>query len=202
MKRFVVSAVLLVAATAAGCGGGSSGGSAQPPQTTNPSTTPTPTITTDSTPTATPTVVSGHHACTTDELSITLGQGQGAAGTFYSPIIFTNDGSSTCTLFGYPGVSFTDSHHSQIGPAAQRETGPKKKVSLPPGQQASALLRRPDAGNYSAGSCNQKGARFLKVYPPGETVAAYIALPSGTEVCSTSAGPSGVGTIQAGTDPR
>lgn len=206
VKRcLIVTAVLAVAGIATGCGGGSSGGTAQPPpQTTSASTSPSATATvTAPTPTVTKTTGSGgRHGCATDALSVTLGQGQGAAGTFYSPILFTNSGSSACTLFGYPGVSFTDSHHTQIGPSAAREPGPKKVISLAPGQQASALLRRPDVGNYASSACHKQGARFLKVFPPGQTVAAYVALPSGTDVCTTSAGRSGVGTIQAGTDPR
>jgi hypothetical protein len=45
--------------------------------------------------------------CTTSDLGVwlALDQGNGAAGTTYYPLEFTNLSHPTCYLFGYPGVS-------------------------------------------------------------------------------------------------
>ena len=46
-------------------------------------------------------------ACTAFGLGawVAVGQGNGAAGTIYYPLEFTNLSGHTCSLFGFPGVS-------------------------------------------------------------------------------------------------
>src|SRR5579875_643107 len=44
----------------------------------------------------------GPQSCATRSLSAKLGNGQGAAGSTYVDIVFTNIGSASCTLYGYP----------------------------------------------------------------------------------------------------
>jgi hypothetical protein len=61
----------------------------------------------------------------------------------YVVINFTNTSGSTCTLFGYPGVSLvTGPPYKQIGLAAKRSTSTSKKlVTLAAGATANAQLR-------------------------------------------------------------
>src|SRR5215510_8381854 len=43
--------------------------------------------------------------CATRNLKVTVGTAQGAAGSIYQVIDFTNTSGAACTLFGYPGVA-------------------------------------------------------------------------------------------------
>src|SRR5439155_26053040 len=139
-------AALTCAAAVAGCA--SSGSSSQPgasgstaaasptAQVTTPGTSDTPAVTSSSTP-------AGPPACPTSSLQVKLGISQGYAGGVYVVIDFTNTGASTCTLFGYPGVSLVKGPpYTQIGLAAKRSTTtPKTLVTLAPGATANALLQ-------------------------------------------------------------
>jgi hypothetical protein len=106
-----------------------------------------------------------------------VGQSQGAAGSTYQPIIFTNTGSSPCTLYGYPGVSLVaGSPVVQVGAAADRNTGETPElVTLQPQGTASATLRIVDAQNYPASSCGTASPTTgLQIYPPNQTVPIYV----------------------------
>lgn len=208
MKTRAVVTALAVAALLAGCGGGSSGGTATPPVTTAPtnpaSTSPTATVTAP--PSATVTASPSRPAaaagpCSTGQLALSLGQSQGAAGTFYQAVILTNTSSASCTLFGYPGVSFATASGSQVGLSASRDPGHPHRVRLAAsGGTAGALLRQPDPGNFPASKCRPAPAAELKVFPPGQRVALRVS--DNQQVCTTSAGRVGVGVMQAGTDPH
>jgi hypothetical protein len=95
-----------------------------------------------------------------------------------------NIGSSTCVLYGYPGVSWVagaDGH--QVGAAATRQPDPtgeaEQTVTLAPGALASAPLNIVDAGVLSPSECKPVPVRGLRVYPPGERAAMFISLPTG-----------------------
>jgi Domain of unknown function (DUF4232) len=115
-------------------------------------------------------------ACPTSSLQVKQGVGQGYAGGVYVVIDFTNTGASTCTLFGYPGVSLVKGPpYTQIGLAAKRSTAtPKKLVTLAPGATANALLQIVDALNYPSASCGPTKATALKIYPPNQTEPVYL----------------------------
>ena len=49
------------------------------------------------------------NSCQEGELAIAVGHGNGAAGTAFLPIIFTNYSTNTCWLKGYPSVTFSNS---------------------------------------------------------------------------------------------
>src|SRR5579871_6870941 len=50
------------------------------------------------------TAPAGPGPCLTKALRLAVGQQNGAAGTLYYPVDFTNVSSAACTLYGYPGV--------------------------------------------------------------------------------------------------
>lgn len=141
----------------------------------------------------------GGHACATSQLGLSLGQEQGAAGHFELPLVLTNKSSKTCTLFGYPGVSYTDSSGVQIGYPAETSGGSRHVVTLASGQSASALLSQPDPGVYPPASCQKKKTAGLRVYPPGQT--ASLTIGDVAQVCSTQQGRSTVSVMQKGTEP-
>ncbi len=172
-------AALTCAAIVAGCA--SSGSSSQPgasgstaaaspaAQGTTPGSSNTPAVTSSSAP-------AGPPACPTSSLQVKLGVGQGYAGGVYVVIDFTNTGASTCTLFGYPGVSLVKGPpYTQIGLAAKRSTTtPKALVTLAPGATANAPLQIVDALNYPSASCGPAKATALKIYPPNQTEPVYL----------------------------
>ena len=81
------------------------------------------------------------------------GAGGVAAGSSYYPIRFANVSGASCTLYGYPGVSFvTAQGGSQIGPAATRNPAAARPlVTLSPGQTVHAELQVVNAENYPPG---------------------------------------------------
>ena len=178
---------------AAACGGCSGSPAASPVTTATVTATPSgtstlATVATSPTPATTSSHVSGApRTCLTSGLSLRLGARQGAAGSVYEPIVFTNTSASTCTMYGYPGVSFVaPGTGHQVGAAASRNPQhPPSTVILAPGARASALLQVVDAGNYSAASCRIMTVSGLRVYPPGNTAAAYLPFSAATTACST-----------------
>ena len=172
-------AALTCAAAVAGC---ASSGSSQPgasgssaaasptAQGTTPGSSNTPAV---AVPSSAP---AGPPACPTSSLQVKLGVGQGYAGGVYVVIDFTNTGASTCTLFGYPGVSLVKGPpYTQIGLAAKRSTTtPKTLVTLAPGATANALLQIVDALNYPSATCGPTKATALKIYPPNQTEPVYL----------------------------
>jgi len=179
--------VLLAAGFLAGCGSAPAP-SASPP----PSASPAP-----SSPAATP-APTGAPSCATPALAVRLGPGNGAAGSTYYPIEFTNASSVACTLYGYPGVSFVTASGAQAGAAATEDpTYPRALVTLAPGTAAHAVLRVTDAANYPASSCQPVTVHRLKVYPPGETRPVYLTLKA-TACASASVHIQSVQTVRPG----
>jgi Protein of unknown function (DUF4232) len=173
LQRFLAGAVLLCAtALAAGCGSNGS-----------PAAAPTKTITVKATPAASasspaasPTPAGAAPACPTRSLGLKLGLAQGAAGSTFQVIDFTNISNATCTLYGYPGVSLAGGKPvKQIGlAAAESHTTARKLVTLAPGAVANAVLQIAHAVNYPAAKCGLVTADYLQIYPPNQTTPAYL----------------------------
>ena len=184
----LTAAALICTAAVAGC---ASSGSSQPAASGS---TPAASSSAPSTPAAsssnTPAVVvpsssaPGTPACATSALQVKLGSSNGYAGGVYVIIDFTNTSGSTCTLFGYPGVSLvTGPPYKQIGLAAKRSTSTSKKlVTLAAGATANAQLQIVDALNFPSASCGPTKATALKIYPPNQTEPVY--LPNTSTGCS------------------
>jgi len=145
------------------------------PPTTEPPTTAAPPAApaAPATPAAPQPVVSGE--CKAAELALSVGQGEGAAGTVYRPLRFTNTGTRTCTIQGFPGVSYVagDDGH-QVGPAAFRDGVKGAPVSLPPGATANAPVGFVQVRNYDPAACRPTAVRGLRVYPPHDTAAMFL----------------------------
>jgi hypothetical protein len=122
----------------------------------------------------------GLAGCRTATLHIAVDatQAQGAAGSAFYPLNFTNASGTACEMYGYPGVSFAASATGagqQIGAAAERNGAfTKVPVRLAPGQTAHAWLKVTAAGNYPAATCRPVTAHWLRIYPPGEAAAGYV----------------------------
>jgi hypothetical protein len=145
---------------------------------------------------------SGAPACATSALqaAVDVSAGGAALGSTYYPIQFTNISSSTCNLYGYPGVSFvTGAGGSQIGIAAtENPAHPRQYIDLAPGQVAHANLQVTVAQNYPPASCGSiVTAHWLRIFPPNQTSALYASFTAQT--CSTGRTTLSVETVEAGT---
>ncbi|WP_051951883.1 DUF4232 domain-containing protein [Actinacidiphila yeochonensis] len=117
--------------------------------------------------------------CATSQLSVSLGGSDAGAGQLYHTLVFTNTGSTTCHLTGYPGVSLLDASGRQIGQPADRDPRTYSPVVLAPGAAASDTIHTANR----IGSCLPDSVK-VKVYPPGNTasttVSGAVAICSGT----------------------
>lgn len=100
--------------------------------------------------------------------------GEGTAGSVYYQIELSNIGHSTCSFFGYPGVSALDIHGHQVGRAATHGGG-RVSATLSPGGTAHFVLRVVDAGAICA---HPVKASALKVFGPGQFSAQIIGFAS------------------------
>ncbi len=113
--------------------------------------------------------------CATASLSITMTDLGAAAGTAYRELGFKNTSAHSCTMQGYPGVSFVDAQGRQIGAAAQRMAGPDGPLTLTPGASAAALMAYHDVYVATVAGCQPTTAAGVAVYPPGETASVTVA---------------------------
>jgi hypothetical protein len=135
--------------------------------------------------TTSPAAPSGPAGCLAAGLSAQLGVSQGTAGTIYQVIVLTNTSSATCTLYGYPGVSFvTGVGGTQVGkPASKNPVVPTALVTLAPGGQADTLLAVHDAGAIAG--CTITTVNWLRIYPPGDYGSIYVQY--NTQACANPA---------------
>src|SRR5215475_10768862 len=113
------------AAVLTGCGTGSPAAAPTVTVTTTrsagPPATSAPAASADPAASTVPAASTGPGTCPPSALHVSLGDSEGAAGTFYRVIVLTNTSGSACTLYGYPGVSFvTRPGGSVIGAPARR----------------------------------------------------------------------------------
>ncbi len=124
--------------------------------------------------------------CTAADLGVWLAvaQANGAAGTIYYPLEFTNLSGHTCSLHGYPGVSAIDRNGNQLGsPAGWTSPAAAPTVVLAPGATAHTVLQYSDVEVSTAPGCDPVyTAVVLRIYPP-EEYGATIAMFS-LEACS------------------
>jgi hypothetical protein len=109
-------------------------------------------------------------------------QGNGALGTIYYNLKFTNISGHACTMNGYPGVSAVSLANAQLGSAASRDTAAVHPYVLVNGRSVTAVLGIVEAGNFTPSACHMTYAGGLRVYAPNQTVARIIPFPF--EACS------------------
>jgi len=129
--------------------------------------------------------------CATSGLVVWLNTvGNGAAGSSYYDLNFTNLSAHACTLTGYPGVSGVSLTNRQVGSSAARDNtiassvitltsalSAKGLLSAAMQNTATVILQITDVGNYPATLCRQISAAGLRVYPPGQTTSKVVAFP-------------------------
>jgi hypothetical protein len=192
-----LAAALIVLTAVAGCSSSSSPSAApassSPPASLPSSAAPVPPPSAPASP-----AVTGPPACATSSLSVTLGPSSGYAGGVYQTIVFTNTSGTTCTLYGYPGVSLVSAPpYKQIGLAAKRaSTVPVKLITLATGAAANAVLQIVDALNFGSATCSPTQAAFLRIFPPNQTVPVF--LPDTSQICAQPVQTLFISAVQAG----
>lgn len=115
--------------------------------------------------------------CRESQLGVWLdvAQGNGAAGTIFYPLEFTNLSKTTCYMYGYPGVSAINLAGHQLGAAAGRDSEVKASVvNVAPGATVHSILGYTDVAVTP--TCKPQAGYELKIFPPDQsysTVASY-----------------------------
>ncbi|HEV2427619.1 MAG TPA: DUF4232 domain-containing protein [Acidimicrobiales bacterium] len=125
--------------------------------------------------------------CTSPQIKVSLGMSNGAAGTIYYAIVFTNTG-GTCVLWGVPPVQpVTGSAHTAVGPrAANASMGEMPaRHTLRQGQSVHDGYGVTETGNYPVSMCHPKRAAGIVVSLPGFVSAHYLSL--AISVCTSRA---------------
>ena len=120
----------------------------------------------------------GRHAaalprCHTAQLRAWIGEpGDGAAGSAFYELQLSNVSTSTCWLFGFPGVSAVNGSGHQLGRAAGRDSSFAATTQvLAPGATVHAVLRIVNPGVLG---CPTATATELKVFPPNTLAAVFV----------------------------
>ncbi|MGW2744865.1 DUF4232 domain-containing protein [Streptomyces sp. NPDC001450] len=121
----------------------------------------------------------GVRTCSASDLYLSMGRKEGAAGSLYWTIRFTNTSTTKCALRGYPGVSALDTAHRQIGPAATRTGESYSTVTLTPAHSTLAVIRT--TNGPVGGPCLRTGT-YLRIYPPASHTATLV--PARWTICS------------------
>jgi hypothetical protein len=210
VSRAVLAAAGVLAATVAvaGCTGGATAGSAAPNGSlaagatttvvgaptdtyTAPAGQPTTTGTTGTAPAAgtRPTVVATRTAgipeCKPASLKLSFGGGDAGMSQQHTVLRFTNVGSRSCVIVGFPGVSYVaGARGAQVGAPAVRVGRIGSQVTLTPGQVASTVVSSVSVGVFDPATCRPTPVRGYRIYPPDSTASMFIPLRAGVSGCA------------------
>lgn len=102
--------------------------------------------------------------CRSSQLSVHLLATEGAAGSVIRSYSFVNTGSTSCTLFGYPGLQLLGSSNSKLSTTVIRTPAAEQTVTLKPGQAAGFSMRFADQTGFGSLQCPTSVS--LEVTPP------------------------------------
>jgi hypothetical protein len=131
------------------------------------------------------------HPC--HAIAPSVGAPQGTAGSTYFTIRLRNASSGTCTLEGYPVVSFTTAEHDPLGGAAGEMPKAHGFVTLTPDAVARATLQVPDPGNFPRTDCHARTTTYVRVRTKADPTATFV--PLTIQACTTTAGRSWISPI-------
>ena len=171
----VVGAVTLTACSSSpGSSSATTSTSSRPTSTTQPPTTTTQPATT----------TTGSSTCQVAQLRVVPQSGSGAAGTIEMSVDLTNQSSSSCTLFGYPGMQLLDGSGNKLPTNVVRGGGPQfgvpgadqgpATVVLAPQHTAAFSFSYSDVPVGTESSCPMSTSSLIT--PPGDLVSGTVAL--------------------------
>jgi hypothetical protein len=110
--------------------------------------------------------------CQPQQLQLTAGQQNGAAGTIYQHMSFKNIGNQACAIGGFPTAFLYGTDGYALGRAAAANSNPAPMaLTINPGESAYTVLGYPQAGNFPPGNCSGAKSTALKLYVPGASTA-------------------------------
>lgn len=116
--------------------------------------------------------------CQTSGLDVWFNsEGNGAAGSIFYKLEFTNLSSHTCSLKGFPTAWAVNLNGQRLGSNANHEGGSPHTVKLAVGATAAAQLRIVEAGNFSPSDCHPVTAAGFRVRPPGQSGSRLVPFP-------------------------
>jgi hypothetical protein len=122
--------------------------------------------------------------CVPAQIAVTHGAANGAAGTIYYPIVFTNTG-ATCAIFGVPAIQpVAGTPHHPVGPLAQSLSMgqmPARHV-IAKGQSVSVAFGVTETGNFTPSTCVARSASGVTVTLGTFVTPRFVHLP--ITVCS------------------
>lgn len=137
---------------------------------------------------ARPAVSGAAPLCQTPGLVIWLDtNGNGAAGTVFFNLHFTNLSGHACTLNGFPFLFAVNLTGHQVGPRATFHRPRPHLVTVGNGKTATAVIGIEDTGHFPRSACRPVTAAGLRVFPPNQTRSKLVPFPFST--CSRPRGP-------------
>ncbi|MCY1693769.1 DUF4232 domain-containing protein [Curtobacterium sp. SL109] len=115
--------------------------------------------------------------CATSQLTGSVADGGGSsAGATRVAIILRNTGARSCTLQGWPGVSFVGGGNgTQIGNAATPDRStPHQTLTLRPSGEVQAVVTVRDAGDWDSATCHPRVTDGFRVIPPGSRQSLFV----------------------------
>lgn len=132
-----------------------------------------------------PSSAAGVAVCDYGQIYIAAAVTEGAAGSKYINLTFTNTGNTDCAMNGYPSVHYVDAAGHQIGaPAARATEWSANGTVLSPGASTTATLRETRAQLYGE-TCQSAPAAGYSVQAPGASQP--LVLNFAAEACSNAA---------------
>jgi Protein of unknown function (DUF4232) len=120
--------------------------------------------------------------CLTRQLSASLKDSDGTAGTIYYKLTLKNTSKHTCEVGGFAGVSYRNAKGKEVGAAAARVGSAHGSVTLAPGHSAKAQFGEVDPYDWPASTCQIAKTTGLRVYPPNQR--AWLVIKQKGEACS------------------
>jgi len=118
--------------------------------------------------------------CGTTQLRAEQDGTEGAAGSVYVSVRFTNVSRTACWLAGYPGVLFFAEDGRPLTTASGRNGGPTPRVVLPPAGTAEFFIRYPNPG---VAECRPHQTHRYLVTPPRASLPLLVESPRQLSLC-------------------
>lgn len=119
----------------------------------------------------------GIQRCATADLDITLGPGEGAAGSTFYAVRLKNTSGHPCRTGGYGRAALASGDPGRLvgRPADRVQKAAARRFVLQDGKSAEATLQESNADNYPVKQCRPTSARGLRVSPPDDTASVFLA---------------------------
>lgn len=128
--------------------------------------------------------------CKAADLKLSFGGNDASMSQQYQVLRFTNVGTRSCVIVGFPGVSYVAGDNgTQVGPAAVRDGKIGPQVTLVPGAVASTVIHSVDAQVFDQNVCHPTRVRGFRVYAPDDRAAMFIPIVDGWGCAGTTPDP-------------